>query len=186
MSQTPGPAQPAQSAQPGPSAGPSAASFKRSPERVYTGPKEHAGLGPRLGSSATEAERYFAKLPEATQPIMPRTARALGIGSWVIGAFACGYMILYADYGPHEHVFSPIRRAFHKATAELFTLSKTERGMLGIEDEPAKPVQSIQPALAGVSTRAESTSSTQAQEAKLMEEVKAYHEQQERPWWKLW
>ncbi len=21
---------------------------------------------------------------------------------------ACGYMILYADYGPHEHVFSPV------------------------------------------------------------------------------
>ncbi len=65
--------------------GPSAASAKRRPERVYTGPTEHGGLGPRVGATAAETERYFAKLPEATQPIMPRTARALGIGSWIVG-----------------------------------------------------------------------------------------------------
>ncbi|BEI84697.1 hypothetical protein CcaverHIS002_0500980 [Cutaneotrichosporon cavernicola] len=175
MSQPPAPT-------PASTPGPSAATFKRSPERAYTGPSEHAGLGPRAGASAAEAERYFAKLPEATQPIMPRTARALGIGSWIVGGFACGYMILFADYGPHEHVFSPIRRMFHKYTAEMFTLSKSERGMLGLEDATVTPTQASQPALTAGSARV-APPPTQAPEAKLMEEVKAQHG---RSWWKLW
>lgn len=65
--------------------GPSAAAFKRHPERAYTGPTTHGTLGPRAGASAGEAERYFAQLAEAHEPPMPRMARVLGIGSWVLG-----------------------------------------------------------------------------------------------------
>ncbi|CAK9779373.1 hypothetical protein CC85DRAFT_288671 [Cutaneotrichosporon oleaginosum] len=170
---SPPPAPTPTSTTPGP--GPSAAAFKRRPERAYTGPTEHGALGPRAGAGAAEAERYFAELPEAAQPIMPRTARALGIGSWVVGGVACAYMILYADYGAHEHVFSPIRRAFHAYTADMFTLSKSERGMLGL-DEPPKAQ-----ALAAGAARAPLPSSAPAPAA-APEAPPA----KGRSWWKIW
>lgn len=99
--------------------GPSRRFAKAHPERVYGGPDPVQFKSSNMHKmTASQAEAYYAKLPDAHQPILPRTSRFAGIGAWVLGAgggeqdalttVACGYMVLYADFGDHEHVFSPV------------------------------------------------------------------------------
>lgn len=102
--------------------GPSAEFARRHPERVYGGPSPIEFKQRALNMGAAETEAYYGKLPEAHQPPLPRLSRFLGIGGWVFGgsglvseaqltSVACAYMVLYADFGDHEHVFSPVSGA---------------------------------------------------------------------------
>lgn len=93
-------------------------------------------------------------------------------------------MLLYADFGEKEHVFSPVshrlqlqlqlgaqslpctfssrrlaswhwadmqlRRAWHKLSGELFTLSQTEREAMGLHKAQSKTQQQIQEIQASV------------------------------------
>ncbi|WVF68724.1 hypothetical protein IAT40_003496 [Kwoniella sp. CBS 6097] len=107
--------------------------LKRSPEKQYTGPSRSTLPPPR---SKLEAERYFAKLGGGVQGenILPtRGSKMLGVGGWVLGGFACVYMALYVDFGEREHVFSPMRRGFQHLKSRFFTLSPSERRIMGLE-----------------------------------------------------
>lgn len=57
--------------------GPSAASFKRHPERAYTGPKPE--------SLPPNGFKYRPDPHLEALPPMPRTARWIGLTSWVVG-----------------------------------------------------------------------------------------------------
>ncbi|KAJ9095071.1 hypothetical protein QFC20_006759 [Naganishia adeliensis] len=87
---------------------------------------EHDSTRPR---TPQEAERFFRHVALENQP-PSRTMRWLSIGGWVAGAFAASYMVLYADFGQREHVFSPIRRRFGTFTSSLTSLSEEERAKL--------------------------------------------------------
>ncbi|GHJ88730.1 hypothetical protein NliqN6_5132 [Naganishia liquefaciens] len=89
---------------------------------------EHDASRPR---TPQEAERFFRRIALENQP-PSRTMRWLSIGGWVAGAFAAGYMVLYADFGDREHVFSPIRRQFGTYTRSLTSLSEQEKAQLGV------------------------------------------------------
>ncbi|RSH83173.1 40S ribosomal protein S29 [Apiotrichum porosum] len=122
--------------------GPSAASFKRHPERAYTGPKPE--------SLPPNGFKYRPDPHLEALPPMPRTARWIGLTSWVVGTGTVAYMLLYADFGEKEHVFSPLRRAWHKLSGELFTLSQTEREAMGLHKAQSKTQQQIQEIQASV------------------------------------
>ncbi|WOO84822.1 uncharacterized protein LOC62_06G008329 [Vanrija pseudolonga] len=109
--------------------GPSAAAHKANPERSYTGPKPESLPRPR---TPAEAEAFYASLAKSgTGPPLPRFSRMIGVAGWVAGGFAAAYMVLYYDFGnTREHVFSPIRREYHKFTDSLFNLSASERSMI--------------------------------------------------------
>ncbi|KAI9634847.1 uncharacterized protein MKK02DRAFT_37723 [Dioszegia hungarica] len=109
----------------------------RNVERTYTGP-DPASLPPKRDRS--QAEKYFARV--SNENILPsKWSKVIGIGGWVVGGFAVVYMALYADFGKHEHVFSPLRRAFKSYTHDLDTLSPAERSVLGM-DTPPRPAPS--------------------------------------------
>lgn len=86
---------------------------KRDVSRTYTGP-ERSTLPTR-----SQQEKYFQRV--ANENILPtRAHKWLGFGGWIFGgsetfygkrvliAVACGYMVLFADFGDREHVFSPV------------------------------------------------------------------------------
>ncbi|WWC88335.1 uncharacterized protein L201_003245 [Kwoniella dendrophila CBS 6074] len=103
--------------------------YKKSPEKVYTGPTPDQLSEPRTRS---QAEKYFARV--ANENVLPtRANKLLGVGGWVLGGFACFYMALFADFGEREHVFSPVRRQYISLKQSFFTLSPSERAMMGID-----------------------------------------------------
>lgn len=53
-------------------------------------------------------------------------------------AVGATYCLLYADYGPKEHVFSPVRRSFHSWTSGFFKLSASEESLLGMMKAPPR------------------------------------------------
>ncbi|KAL1407714.1 hypothetical protein Q8F55_007147 [Vanrija albida] len=120
--------------------GPSAAAHKANPERSYTGPKPASLPRPR---TPKEAEAFYAQLAKSGDgPPLPRFSRMIGVAGWVAGGFAAAYMVLYYDFGnTREHVFSPVRREWHKFTDSLFNLSASERSMIeaGKQAAPAAP-----------------------------------------------
>lgn len=62
-----------------------------------------------------EADRYFQKVSGDGAPhivLSPARARWVGVLGWAAGAVACGYMVLWADFGDREHVFSPVSSRF--------------------------------------------------------------------------
>ncbi|WWC71108.1 uncharacterized protein I206_105061 [Kwoniella pini CBS 10737] len=104
--------------------------LKKSAEKVYTGPSPDQLSAPRTRS---QAEKYFARV--ANENVLPtRANKLLGVGGWVLGGFACFYMALFADFGEREHVFSPVRRQYASLKQSFFTLSPSERQMMGIND----------------------------------------------------
>ncbi|WVR06635.1 hypothetical protein IAU60_003667 [Kwoniella sp. DSM 27419] len=105
---------------------------KTSPEKSYVGPSRGALPPPR---SKAQAERYFAQM--GGDNILPtRAHKLLGVGGWILGGFSCVYMALYADFGEKEHVFSPVRRQYASLRDRFFTLSPTEREIMGLNDKP--------------------------------------------------
>lgn len=100
--------------------------------KSYTGPSPSELSSPR---SIEQAEKYFRRVAGDPETRLPSTRmKWLGVGGWVAGAVASTYMILYADFGSHEHVFQPVRRHFHALTNSLFQLSDSERSILGMDD----------------------------------------------------
>ncbi|WWC62972.1 uncharacterized protein I303_105570 [Kwoniella dejecticola CBS 10117] len=133
------PRSPSSSASSPPEAGPSRPSMvpsnsaiplKKSAEKIYTGPSPDQLAAPR---TRTQAEKYFARV--ANENVLPtRTNKLLGVGGWVLGGFACFYMALFADFGEREHVFSPVRRQYASLKQSFFTLSPSERQMMGVNN----------------------------------------------------
>ncbi|RXK35761.1 hypothetical protein M231_06947 [Tremella mesenterica] len=99
------------------------------PEKIYTGPDRSTLPEPQTRS---QADKYFARV--ANENILPnRVHKLIGVGGWVVGIFTMGYMSLYADFGKREHVFSPLRRWYHRTISNFITLSPSERRVLGLD-----------------------------------------------------
>ncbi|ODN74047.1 hypothetical protein L202_07518 [Cryptococcus amylolentus CBS 6039] len=97
--------------------------------KTYTGPDPSTLSGPR---SKSQAEQYFAK--GAHETILPkRVSKAIGFGGWFFGGVAAVYMVLFADFGDREHVFSPVRREYIRTKQSFFTLTPEERKTMGLE-----------------------------------------------------
>ncbi|OXC70026.1 hypothetical protein AYX13_01372 [Cryptococcus neoformans] len=103
--------------------------------KAYTGPDPNTIAVQR---SKAEAERYWARMSrKSDESVLPlRVNKALGFGGWIAGTVACAYMVLYADFGPKEHVFSPVRREYQKFRQSFFTLSPEEQRIMGLQQEP--------------------------------------------------
>ncbi|KAL0240606.1 hypothetical protein I308_106404 [Cryptococcus tetragattii IND107] len=104
--------------------------------KAYTGPDPSTIAVQR---SKAEAERYWARMSrKADESVLPvRVNKALGFGGWIAGTIACAYMVLFADFGPREHVFSPVRREYQKLKQSFFTLSPEEQRIVGLQQEPS-------------------------------------------------
>ncbi len=114
-----------------PSSSPPAAPSAR-PHRFHPGQNPTIPLAEDLSAPRTfaQAEKYFRRIAGNPETRLPtRTMKWLGVGGWVVGAgewqtgrtstksaadepgrdvAASTYMVLYADFGDHEHVFSPV------------------------------------------------------------------------------
>ncbi|ORX59015.1 hypothetical protein DM01DRAFT_1333605 [Hesseltinella vesiculosa] len=65
---------------------------------------------------------------EMPQQMAPKLrARQIQVASWILSAGLSGYVVLFADFGPREHCFSPIRRWFQEKRRTFWTLSSEEQ-----------------------------------------------------------
>ncbi|KAI9312199.1 hypothetical protein BX666DRAFT_2031368 [Dichotomocladium elegans] len=63
--------------------------------------------------------------PESLAPTMK--ARRIHLLTWAISIPLAGYVALFADFGPQDHCFSPLRRWFDAKRKAFWTLTPEEQ-----------------------------------------------------------
>ncbi|KAI9275584.1 hypothetical protein BDA99DRAFT_495893 [Phascolomyces articulosus] len=54
-------------------------------------------------------------------------SRQIHLLTWAIAIPLSGYVVLFADFGPEEHCFSPLRRWFNARKSKFWTLTPQEQ-----------------------------------------------------------
>ncbi|CEG71450.1 hypothetical protein RMATCC62417_07180 [Rhizopus microsporus] len=65
------------------------------------------------------------EMPNAMAPT-PR-ARQIQVLSWVLSVSLTGYIVLFADFGPEKHCFTPVRNWFKEKKRNFWSLSEEEK-----------------------------------------------------------
>ncbi|KAL1935701.1 hypothetical protein VTP01DRAFT_4841 [Rhizomucor pusillus] len=78
-------------------------------------------------SDPAVAERYKRRL-ESPQSLMPNVkSRRIHLLTWAVSIPLTAYVVFFADFGPQEHCFSPLRRWFEAKRQQFWTLSPQEQ-----------------------------------------------------------
>ncbi|WVQ73483.1 hypothetical protein IAR50_003055 [Cryptococcus sp. DSM 104548] len=110
--------------------------------KTYTGPDPSTIPGPR---SKSQADKFFAQVGTEKNILPNRVNKAVGFGGWIFGGAAAVYMVLFADFGDREHVFSPVRREYIRAKQTFFTLTPEERKTMGLDKRVGESEAGSQP-----------------------------------------
>ncbi|OBZ71451.1 hypothetical protein A0H81_08384 [Grifola frondosa] len=106
------------------------------------------GRLPRLQPHFSVTRRFASNQPQSWVPEDPPRAdfrppwvyRAIRIANFVAIPSAILYSVFFADFGDHEHVFSPARRWMDAQRAAFFSLSPAERRVAGANENPSEDI----------------------------------------------
>ncbi|PWN33895.1 uncharacterized protein FA14DRAFT_180532 [Meira miltonrushii] len=90
----------------------------------------HPTAPPLKQVSQERKETYFRRvaMPERYEgPPPARWQRRMQVAGGIFSAVVGVYIVLFHDYGPREHVFSPIRRLVGTKSFSVFQLSDEEK-----------------------------------------------------------
>ncbi|KAM5535024.1 hypothetical protein V8D89_011252, partial [Ganoderma adspersum] len=71
-------------------------------------------------------------------------APASRIANFLIVPTAILYAVFFADFGDHEHVFSPPRRWLESQKSAFFSLSPEEQKLAGVDAAKSEPPAAVQ------------------------------------------
>ncbi|KAI8148943.1 hypothetical protein BJV82DRAFT_663291 [Fennellomyces sp. T-0311] len=71
-------------------------------------------------------EKYKRRLHSPASLAPKLRQRQIHLLTWAISIPLCGYVVLFADFGPEEHCFSPLRRWFNAKRSQFWTLTPQE------------------------------------------------------------
>ncbi|KAI9499518.1 hypothetical protein BDB00DRAFT_866391 [Zychaea mexicana] len=72
-------------------------------------------------------ERYQRRLSTPGSLAPNLRSRQIHLLTWAIAIPLSGYVVLFADFGPEDHCFSPLRRWFNAKRSQFWTLSDKEK-----------------------------------------------------------
>ncbi|KAI0345765.1 hypothetical protein BDW22DRAFT_1426423 [Trametopsis cervina] len=86
-----------------------------------------------------------APLPPPEDPRRPWFFTVYRFSNFAVIPFATAYCVFFADFGEHEHIFSPARRWIQEQRRTFFSLSAEELELARAESHSSSPPSSANP-----------------------------------------
>ncbi|KAI0781977.1 hypothetical protein C8Q75DRAFT_812050 [Abortiporus biennis] len=108
----------------------------KAPTTLYTTTKSRAPTHSHLSIKHLSNKSNFQDV-DSDKPLLRWAPAVNKFSNFALIPFALCYAVFFADFGDHEHVFSPARRWLDRQKASFFSLSPAEQKLVRQSEDSA-------------------------------------------------